>query len=89
MEKEGSCRRSWWIVRTPTAARTIIVKSGSSLDRRSGSMGRAIHRASCSNQISLKDASASANILTDLIYGVSVTDPCIGWDETVRILRRL
>ncbi len=24
----------------------------------------------------------------DLIYGVSVTDPCIGWDETVRILRR-
>lgn len=24
----------------------------------------------------------------DLTYGVSVTDPCIGWDETVRILRR-
>ena len=26
--------------------------------------------------------------LSDLAYGVSVTDPCIGWEETVRILRR-
>lgn len=37
----------------------------------------------------LKDGSQSVKKINNLVFGQSITDPCIGWDDTVLILKDL